>query len=106
MLMTTDTLLVYRAARGDREAFERIYDASFACAWAFAGQRTGTRAAAESLARAILAHAFAHLDDYAGDVPFAAWLFGVAKQVATRSRGSRPQRARRTAPYHGVTLHS
>jgi RNA polymerase sigma-70 factor (ECF subfamily) len=106
MLMTTDTLLVYRAARGDRDAFERIYDASFACVHAFAAQRTASRAAAETLARDILAHAFAGLDDYAGDVPFAAWLYGVAKQVAAKSRVGLPQRARRAAPYHGATLHS
>jgi DNA-directed RNA polymerase specialized sigma24 family protein len=81
MLMTTDTLLVYRAAHGDREAFDAVYDASFACAYAFSLRCSADRAAAEALTEQILERAFRDLAQYAGDVPFAAWLFHLAKQV-------------------------
>jgi DNA-directed RNA polymerase specialized sigma24 family protein len=99
MLMTTDTGTVERAMRGDREAFEAVYDASFPCVHAFAGRRCGgARIATEALTAAILARAFQDLDHYRGDVPWAAWLLGVAKQVlreqtlATRRRRL-PERA-------------
>jgi len=107
MLMTTDTLLVYRAARGDREAFETIYEASFTCAYAFALRRSASRRDAEELTREILARAFEQLEVYAGDVPFAAWLFGIAKQVAANeSRTSGVHRARAPLPYTAFPLRS
>jgi len=81
MLMTTDTDLLARALRGDREAFETVFEASFRSVFAFAARRTSGRAAAERLTARVLRRSFASLDDYAGDVPFAAWLLEIAKQV-------------------------
>ena len=89
MLMTTDTVLVQRAALGDREAFASIYDESFGCVYAYAAQHTGTRAAAEALTEVILIEVFGALESYAGDVPFAAWLQSIAKSVAA---GTAPRR--------------
>jgi len=81
MLMTTDTRLLARVAAGDREAFETVYAASFAAIYAFAARRTNDRAAAEALTERILRRTFATLATYTGDVPFAAWLLEVAKEV-------------------------
>lgn len=110
MLMTTDTLLIYRAARGDREAFETIYEASFACAYAFAVRHSASRRVAEDLTRRILARAFEQLEDYAGDVPFAAWLFGIARQVSSEARrapqAGEAQRARGSVAYTSAPLRS
>jgi RNA polymerase sigma-70 factor (ECF subfamily) len=89
MLMTTDTVLVQRAARGDREAFASIYEETFRCIYAFAARRTHTRAAAEALTEVILIQVFGMLESYAGDVPFAAWLLSVAKSVVA---GTGPRR--------------
>ena len=97
MLMTTDTRLVTRAARGDQDAFEAVFAASFPCVHAFCARRTQTRAAAEALTERVLGRAFAALDAYAGDVPFAAWLLALAKQVEAEERMRRrpiPARAR------------
>jgi RNA polymerase sigma-70 factor (ECF subfamily) len=103
MLMTTDTGTVQRAMRGDREAFETVYDASFACVYAFASRRSdGTRLAAEALTEAILVRAFRELDHYRGDVPWAAWLLDVAKRVLRErpvAARRRPERAAPRAPY-------
>lgn len=91
MLVSTDTELTHRAAAGDREAFERVYAASLPAVWAFAMRRTGSRAAAEALTARILRRAFAELEGYDGQVPFGAWLLGVARRVAT-AQWPRPAR--------------
>lgn len=102
MLMTTDTGTVERAIRGDREAFEALYEASFPCVHAFASRRCGARLATEALTEAILVRAFQELGQYRGDMPWAAWLLGVAKQVV-RDRSTtarrRPERVAPRAPY-------
>lgn len=89
MLMTTDTVLVQRAALGDREAFASIYEESFRCVYAFAARQTGTKAAAEALTEVILIQVFGTLESYEGDVPFAAWLQSIAKNVVA---GTAPRR--------------
>lgn len=96
MLMTTDTVLVRRAALGDREAFASIYEESFRCVYAFAARETGDRAAAEALTERILVQVVEALDHYAGDVPFAAWLQAIARTVAASERPRR--RPSRVAP--------
>ncbi len=82
MLMTTDTELLRRASNGDAEAFDVVYAHSFRCVYAFAARRAEQREDAEALTRRILERSFLELDRYTGEVPFAAWLFGVARQVA------------------------
>ena len=62
MLMTTDTVLVRRAALGDREAFVSIYEESFRCIYAFAAREARDRQAAELLTERILVRVFEALD--------------------------------------------
>ena len=83
MLVSTDTDLTRRAAGGDRDAFERVYAASLPAVWAFASRRAAGRASAEVLVGRILRRAFAELDGYDGQVPFAAWLMAIARRVAS-----------------------
>lgn len=93
--MTTDTRLVARVAEGDRDAFESIYAASFPAVHGFAARRTRDRREAEALTARILRRVFAALPAYAGDVPFAAWLLELSKQVEREERlRRRPARAR------------
>jgi DNA-directed RNA polymerase specialized sigma24 family protein len=95
MLMTTDTRLVALVIAGDRDAFDAVYTASFRSVHAFAARRVEGRAAAEALAARILRRVFAALDQYDGEVPFAAWLLDLAKQVEREDRTRRrPERAR------------
>jgi RNA polymerase sigma-70 factor, ECF subfamily len=103
MLMTTDTRLLTRAAHGDREAFDAVFAASFPLVHAFAVRRAAGRIAVEALTARILARTFAALDAYAGDVPFAAWLLTVAKQVEQEERlRRRPERVRGRARFAHV----
>ena|GEM_PF-2706609 len=91
--MTADPRLVQRAALGDAEAFATIYEQSLGCVYAFALRRTSGREAAEKLTERILEQIFGQLDGYTGDVPFAAWLLGIAKGVASAD-GQEPWRTR------------
>jgi len=97
MLMTADPRLVQRAALGDAEAFATIYEQSLGCVYAFALRRTSGREAAEKLTERILEQIFGQLDGYTGDVPFAAWLLGIAKGVASAD-GQEPM-AHPSAPF-------
>jgi len=100
MLMTTDTALVQRAALGDPEAFASIYEESFRCIYAFAARTTRGRARAEALTERVLVQVFEQLGRYAGDVPFAAWLQAVAKNVAAdQPPRRRPSRVAPKSPH-------
>jgi len=88
MLMTTDTRLVARATEGDRDAFDAVYAASFPAVHAFAARRTRDRGEAEALTARILRRVFTALPAYAGDVPFAAWLLELAKEVERERVGA------------------
>lgn len=100
MLMTTDTVLVRRAALGDRDAFVSIYEESFRCIYAFAAREARDRGAAEFLTERILVRVFEALDAYAGDVPFAAWLHAIAKSViASEGPMRRPSQVAPKAPF-------
>jgi RNA polymerase sigma-70 factor (ECF subfamily) len=105
MLMTTDTRLVARAAEGDRDAFEAVYAASFPAVYAFAARRTRDRADAEALAERILRRVFAALPAYSGEIPFAAWLLELAKQVERELRSAARRRlAARKSPARGAEV--
>jgi DNA-directed RNA polymerase specialized sigma24 family protein len=99
MLLTTDTALARRALGGDGEAFRRIFEASLPCVWGFATRHSRGRAAAERLTQRVLERVFLDLGRYDGEVPFAAWLLSLCKEVATRDRGPLGfARARRSLP--------
>ncbi len=95
MRVAADTDLIQRAAAGDRDAFEQVFADCLPSVWAFVGRRTRGRAAAEALASRILRRAFAELDDYDGQVPFAAWLLALARRVASTNA---PHPARLSGP--------
>ncbi len=91
MIFTTDTELTQRAAHGDREAFERVFENCLPAVWAFACRRTDGTAGAEALTVRILRRTFRELASYDGQIPFAAWLHTLALRVAaTPPRASRP----------------
>jgi DNA-directed RNA polymerase specialized sigma24 family protein len=83
VLVSTDTELTRRTAAGDRDAFERLFAQCLPPIWTFASRRTSGRAAAEALTLRILRRAFLELEDYDGQVPFAAWLLTIARRVAS-----------------------
>lgn len=91
-----ETRRIARALEGERAAFDALYDELLPVAWRLATARCRERAAAEALARAVLAQAFRHLGDRPPDRPLAGWLADLAGQVAARRRT--PARDAASAP--------
>ena len=59
-----DASLASRAVRGDRRAFERVFESAFVGVWRFAFFReSGNRPAAEALTERVLERMFAELVD-------------------------------------------
>lgn len=104
MILTTDTELTQRAARGDRDAFGRVYEDCLPAVWTFACRRTVGRTAAEVLTSRVLRRTFSELALYDGQVPFAAWLHALALRVAA-SPAPRTSRPGLPAPPH-TTRHA
>lgn len=71
----------------------RFYDELLPVAWRLATARCRERAAAEALARVVLAHDFRHLGDRPSDRPLAGWLADLIGPVAARRRAPPPETA-------------
>jgi RNA polymerase sigma-70 factor (ECF subfamily) len=77
-------------ARGDREAFARLYRRYLGPVYRYCHRRLGTREAAEDATSQIFARALAALPGYRGG-PFRSWLFAIAHNVVTDGfRAARP----------------
>ena len=89
-----EVALARRARRGDREAFDALFERYFDPIYAFARRRSRDAAGAEALAEGIWTAAIAALEDYAGESCLGAWLHAVARRVARGERGgdSPPER--------------
>jgi len=66
--------LARRVVRGDRSAFEQLFEAALRAAWRHATARTHKRSEAEAETEAILRRAFENLHRWEGETPFEAWL--------------------------------
>jgi DNA-directed RNA polymerase specialized sigma24 family protein len=86
-----EVALVRGARRGDREAFDVLYERYFAAVYAFASRRSAGPAEAEALAERIWLRALAALDDYSGELRLGSWLHALARSEANgptrRARG-------------------
>jgi RNA polymerase sigma-70 factor (ECF subfamily) len=90
-----DLETVRGAARGDRQAFERVYDACLSRVWPFAVEREGRRKPAEELTSRILTRLFQRLESFDGRVTFGAWLAQVAAETGVDRSWDTKERARR-----------
>ena len=83
-----DEIALARAVRrGERAAFDALYEHWFAAIYAYASRRSEDPAAAEALAERIWLAAIEALDDYTGEPRLGAWLHGIARRVARPGRG-------------------
>ena len=98
-----EVALVRGARRGDREAFDTLYERYFAAIYAFASRRSASPAEAEALAERIWLRAFDAFDDYRGDLRLGSWLHALARSEANgptrRPRGeATPDAGREGSP--------
>ena len=76
-----DEVLVERLRRGEREAFDTLYDRYFRRVFGFVDRRLNSRADAEETVQEVFANVFASIDRFRGEAPFAAWIFGVTRRT-------------------------
>lgn len=77
----TDREIIDRVRKGDREAFEVLYERYFKRVYRFIDRRMGVRADVEETTQEVFIAVFSCLDSYRGEAPFAAWIFGVTRRV-------------------------
>jgi RNA polymerase sigma-70 factor (ECF subfamily) len=83
----TDEELVDRVRKGDRKAFDAIYDRYFKRVYGFLDKRLRNRADTEETAQEVFVNIFSSIDSFRGEAPFAAWVFGLTRRtLAARFR--------------------
>lgn len=77
-LQATDLQVIVTVRDGDVDAFEVLVDRHYASLTRHLIYRLGDREVAAELVQDTFLDAYRHLDRFDGNVPFAAWLFGIA----------------------------
>lgn len=77
----SDLEIVDKVRKGDREAFEILYERYFKRVYRFIDRRMGIRADVEETTQEVFIAVFSCLDSYRGEAPFSAWIFGVTRRV-------------------------
>ncbi len=87
--------LVHRAQEGDRDAFARLYEGYFDRVFRYVYARVGNRMEAEDMTQQVFLKAYRSLASFRWKgVPFAAWLFRIARnQVVDHVRRQSKRRA-------------
>ena len=85
---------VERARRGDVHAWSEVYEAHHAAVFRRLRYLCGDPAVAEELAQETFARAMAHHARYDGRRPFAAWLFGIALNIARKHHRKQGNKSR------------
>jgi RNA polymerase sigma-70 factor (ECF subfamily) len=83
---------VARAARGDRQAFERIYRKHVDRIYSLCTRMVGDRSRAEELTQDAFVRAWEKLDQFRGDSAFSTWLHRLAVNVVLNDRQTEKRR--------------
>ena len=86
--------LLAELQRGDRAAFEVLFEACFLRVYAYFSRRLGSAAGAERATEAALTAVFSTLcEDRARSLPLPRWILGLVRQVEARARKAPPEAA-------------
>jgi RNA polymerase sigma-70 factor (ECF subfamily) len=83
---------VARAARGDRQAFERLYREHVNRIYSLCTRMVGDRTRAEELTQDAFVRAWEKLDQFRGDSAFGTWLHRLAVNVVLNDRQTESRR--------------
>ncbi len=86
---------VVRAARGDRQAFERLYRLHVNKVFSLCTRMVGDRSRAEELTQDAFVRAWEKLDQFRGDSAFGTWLHRLAVNVVLNDRQTEKRRSGR-----------
>lgn len=87
---------VFAAARGDRQAFERLYRAHVDRVYSLCTRMVGDRGAAEEITQDVFVRVWQKLPSFRGDSAFSTWVHRVAVNVVLSQRKAGGQVAARS----------
>jgi len=77
----SDEVIVDRVRKGDRSAFDELYQRYFKRIYSFLNMRLHNRADTEETTQEVFINVFSSLDSFRGEAPFAAWIFGLTRRT-------------------------
>ncbi len=77
----TDEELVDRLRKGDREAFEHLYDRYLPRIYQYVDRRLRNRADTEETVQEVFFNVFNSIEGFRGEAPFGAWVFGLTRRT-------------------------
>jgi len=80
-VIADEELIERVVARGDRAAFDRLYERYFPRVYAFVSRRIANRADVEETVQEVFIGVFAGLASFRAEGAFAAWVLGVARRT-------------------------
>jgi RNA polymerase sigma-70 factor (ECF subfamily) len=80
-VIADEDLIERVVARGERAAFERLYERYFPRVYAFVARRIGNRADVEETVQEVFIGVFTGLGSFRAEGAFAAWVLGVARRT-------------------------
>jgi RNA polymerase sigma-70 factor (ECF subfamily) len=89
-LESSDEELIDALRKGDREAFDTLYDRYFKRVFRFTEKRLRNRADAEETTQEVFINVLGAIDSFRGEASFAAWVFGITRRtIASRFKRKR-----------------
>ena len=91
-MLSDAQVLIERAAAGSDAAWQELFELHYVRLYRFFRSRVATHQQAEDLASDVFLEAFRSIGNFRWQgVPFAAWLFGIARRVLASHYRARPQ---------------
>ncbi len=86
----SDEELIDALRKGNRAAFDALYDRYFVRVFRFTEKRLRNRADAEETTQEVFINVLGAIDSFRGEAPFAAWVFGITRRtIASRFKRKR-----------------
>ena len=81
-----DEELISRVNRGERGAFDLLYERYFPRVCGYVRKRIGNPADVDETVQEVFVNVFTSLESYRAEAPFAAWVLGVARRTVAKYR--------------------
>lgn len=85
-----DEVLVERCGKGDRDAFDLLYERYYPRVYRFVSRRLRNRSDVEEVVQEVFFAVFSSMGSFRGEAPFVAWVLGLTRRtIASRFKKKR-----------------
>jgi RNA polymerase sigma-70 factor (ECF subfamily) len=86
----SDDVLIERCGKGDREAFDLLYERYYPRVYRFVSRRLRNRSDVEETVQEVFFAVFSSMGSFRGEAPFVAWVLGLTRRtIASRFKKKR-----------------